>query len=109
MQTMNPEPSTAVQACAPFEHVEEASPEVLFQTTLDYDMLDDEWNGDEKSDSASDAGSTYDISSMSHEDEGSMQSSPRACSLELESVLKQRVRHHPPGIPVWFDDDSWID
>jgi len=114
-----PEPRKAEQECAPFEHVQEASPEPAdVADTLEYDLLQedefDEWDAESTMDS--DGESNYEVSSISRHDDddhpdtlfGSVQSSPGFMSgLKPSSVTVEKKR--PPGIAVSFDDDSWIE
>lgn len=114
-----PEPRKADQECAPFEHVQEASPEPAdVADTLEYDLLQedefDEWDAETTMDS--DGESNYEVSSVSRHDDddhpdtlfGSVQSSPGFMSgLKSSSVTVEKKR--PPGIAVSFDDDSWIE
>lgn len=112
-----PEPQKAEQECAPYEHIQEASPEPAdVIDTLEYDLLQedefDEWDAESIVDS--DVESNYDVSSMSRHDDdqpetlfGSVQSSPGFMSGLKSSVTVEKKR--PPGITVSFDDDSWIE
>jgi hypothetical protein len=112
----DPKPQNAEQECAPFEHVEEASPEPADVATLEYDVLQEEefekeWDEDFEH---SDVESNYEVSSISRHDDdedqaddlyGSIQSSPGVFMKSSIKVEKKR----PPGIAVTFDDDSWIE
>jgi hypothetical protein len=118
-----PEPQKADQECAPFEHVEEASPEPAKVATLEYDLLQEEdyneWDADDEF-QLSDDESNYEVSSMSRngddddilEDDvpyGSIQSSPGLFMQGLKSTSVQVEKKRPAGIAVSFDDDSWIE
>ncbi len=111
-----PEPQDAGQECAPFDHVEETSPEPADIDTLDYDVLqeEDDFGDFQRSD---DEESNYEVSSISRNDEddllddlpyGSIQSSPGLFMNEFKSSVKVEKKR-PPGIALSFDDDSWID
>lgn len=82
---------------APFDHEEE------FPEPMDMEMMDhDEWDTEEKDDET-DSEYNYDVTSMtSMEHEESVQGSP----VFERSVFVEPAS--PPGIPVTFDDESWI-
>lgn len=120
-----PEPHSADQECAPFDHVEEASPEPAKVATLEYDVLQEEdcedWDVDDEF-QLSDDESNYEVSSMSRDDGeeddilddevpyGSIQSSPGLFMQGLKSTSSVKVeKKRPSGIAVSFDDDSWIE
>lgn len=119
-----PEPHPADQECAPFDHIEEASPEPAKVATLEYDLLQEEdyneWDADDDF-QLSDDESNYEVSSVSRngddddilDDEvpyGSIQSSPGLFMQGLKSTSSVKVeKKRPAGIAVSFDDDSWIE
>jgi hypothetical protein len=120
-----PEPHSVDQECAPFDHIEEASPEPAKVATLEYDILQEEdyneWDVEEDEFQLSDDDeSNYEVSSVSRngdeddlEDEapyGSIQSSPGLFMQGLKSMSSVKVeKKRPAGIAVSFDDDSWIE
>ena len=106
-----PEPKAVEQECAPFDHVEEESPEPMHIETLDYEDIeeaiqDDEWEEEEEV-LSDDQSENYEATSMSDENEisCSVDSSP-GFLFERRTVTVEKKRK--PGIPVFFDDESWI-
>jgi len=100
-------PNDDQQYAAPFEHEEE------FPQPMDMDMLgQDEWNEEHCSFTDDDDDDNYDATSISTEpdcvmEHGSLQGSPIfKKSHEGKSVVVEPKS--PPGIPVTFDDESFI-
>jgi hypothetical protein len=106
-------PDTSPQDGAPFDH-EEEHPEPMEMDTLDHqDILHDEseWDNSDAGSECSGFDQQYDVSSITMDDDdglcGSVQSSPGIFdAFERRSVLVEPKS--PPGIPVTFDDESWI-
>jgi len=105
--TVRSYPNDDQQYAAPFEHEEE------FPQPMNMDILDqDEWNEEHCSfTDDDDEDDNYDATSISTEpdcvlEQGSLQGSPIFKSHEGKSVVVEPKS--PPGIPVTFDDESFI-
>jgi hypothetical protein len=111
-----PKATTEQQECAPFDHIEEASPEPAEILTLQYEDIDvdeDAWLEEEHGLEESDTESNYEATSMTEEDlhpalSCSVDSSP-GFLLERPARTVKVDKKRPPGIAVTFDDDAWIE
>lgn len=103
----NPKPRTLRQSGAPFDHVEEPSPEPAEDPNeFDFDVLHEEdWEDDKEDDDRSE---NYEATSMTDDDDHNVTGSLSSLDFfpDTRSVVVEA--RTPPGIKVSFDDESWI-
>ncbi len=110
-------PASAKQhASAPFKATKEKSPEPAQADMLDHediagpveDVWDDDYSEECKESDASDV-EDYEVTSMTMSDEPLCSSIDSSPGMFFERHVKVESKKRPPGIAVFFDDDSWID